>query len=444
MRVIKLSNESARHDHLDKNENRQYLFIALFFYAVVFTDTIRLLSTITGISAIRNSAEFFRNIIYAAIFIGYYYNAHKMERTKGIIVAFFYLLISLLSILLNPNLQVFLLTLSLMFVSRFLLAFVMISSLEYPQQLIRKVFYLSWMIPIYVLIYAISPKNLSSGYAYSITFSYNLLLPAIAAFYCFYVLKEKRIYALIVGLTALGGMLVYGSRGTMVCLAVGAIYILFYKRKNYSTRRFITILVLSIISFTILIEKDSILSTLTYLLPNSRSLYFIQNSNFFWASNRNHYFEMAGKFLQNTPLKITGLAGDVFVYGNQLGIDVELGIHSHNMFVELMVSYGAFLGGLVCVYIVYRIIASVIRAKRNSALNDLCAFLIVPLLPYILISGSLCQSYQHWLMLGGLFSILNKRSRTYNGQKRHKKYRCIPYDRNNENEKFIFVDKVEN
>jgi len=115
---------------------------------------------------------------------------------------------------------------------------------------------------------------------------------------------------------------------------------------------------------------------------------------------------MAGKFIQSSPLKVTGLAGDVFVYGNQFGMGVELGRHSHNMFVELVVSYGVLLGGIACVYIAYKTLKSFFRAKRSPEMRDLCAFIIVPLIPYILISGSLCQSYQHWLMLGGYSAYL--------------------------------------
>lgn len=419
---IKLANEFAYENSLERRKGRQLSFIAQFFYAVVLTDTIRLISTATGITAIGNVVELLRNIIYIVVFIGYYYNSGKREKTAGIIMMFFYVFLLLLSLLLNSGLQVYSITLTLLFISRFLLAFVMIRSLEYPQQLIRRVFHLSWIIPVYVLLYVISPKDLSTGYAYSITFSYNLLLPAIAAFYSFYVLKEKRIYALTISLIAFCGMLVYGSRGTVVCIAVGVIYILFFNRSNYTARKFFVILGLVVIIFSLMIAKDSLLSTLIYLLPNSRSLYLLQNSNFLWDSNRTNYFVMAREYIQSSPLKVTGLAGDTFIYGNQFGMGVELGRHSHNMFVELIVSYGVLLGGVACVYIAYKIIASLFRAKKSPEMRDLCALIVIPLIPYILISGSLCQSYQHWLILGGYSAfIINKYLQDTNSVATYKK-----------------------
>lgn len=393
--------ENTQWYELDKRKRKQYSLMALFIYAVVITDIIRLISTISGISTISNAVEPLRNIIYVTIFAGYYYYSGKRERTTGIIIGILYFLLLLLSLLLNPGLEAYGITLSLLFVSRFLLAFVMIRNLEYPQLLIRKVFAYSLIIPVYVLLYAIAPKNLATGYAYSITFSYNLLLPTIAAFYCFYVLKERRILAILISVVALGGMIAYGSRGTIVCTAVGVLYILFYNREKYSARKFVAIIGISIFAFSFLFMKDSIFSALANLFPNSRSLYLLQSGNFLWDSNRNHYFEMASEFLQKTPFRVTGLAGDVFVYGNLFGMGVELGSHSHNLFIELVVSYGVLLGGIGCIYLVYRIIKSFYRARRSPEMRDLCAFIIVPLLPYILISGSMCQSYQYWLILGG-------------------------------------------
>ncbi len=403
-----MANGIAFEDSIEEREKKQILFITLLIYAVVITDIIRLVSSVTHVSMISNLVEPLRNILYIFIFLGYYNYSTKRERTTGIISVILYIIVLTFSLLLNPEIQGYSVNLTLMFISRFLLAFVMISQLKYPRMLIRETFRFSWIIPIYVLLYAISPKDLSTGYAYSITFSYNLLLPAVASFYCFYVLKEKKIYALVISIIAIIGMIVYGSRGTIVCVGTAVIYILFFNRNTYSTKKFVIIIGGTIIAFSILFAKDSILSTLTYLLPNSRSLYLIQNSNFLWDSNRNNYFDMASRFLQDTPLKVTGLAGDVFVYGNKFGLGVELGRHSHNIFVELIVSYGIILGGMACTIVVIKLLSTIVKSRWNSDIKDMCAFIIIPLLPFTLISGSLCQSYQHWLLLGGAFSILNR------------------------------------
>lgn len=390
-----------------QKQNKQDFFIAVFLYAVILTDIIRLFSSVTGITALASVVDLIRNVLYICIFIGYYYYAPKLTRGYAFIIGILFLFLVIFSLLLNNDLWESVFTLSLLYVSRFLLAFVMISRMKNPIDVIRKVTKYAWILLVYLLLYFLSPKDLSTGYAYSITLSYNLLLPTVACLYSFFILRERRLYSLIICIIAIVGMAVYGSRGTIVCIGLASIYIFFYNLNNKTPRSILILFISVIIVVSFLFAKDSLLNLLVKALPNSRSLYLLQNSSFLWDSNRTSYYEMAFKYLQDSPFRIIGLAGDTFVYGDYFGMGVDLGRHSHNLFLELIVSYGIILGGFACIVVLLQLIKGFSEAKICPEMKAIYAFLIVPLLPFLMVSGSLCQSYQYWIVLGGIFSIYN-------------------------------------
>lgn len=397
---------------LEEDMVKRTRFIALFIYAIIFTDLLRIISTILNSTSLANAVEPLRNFIYVFIFAGYYYYSTKKAKRIGIVAIMVYFLILLFSIIVNPGLQSFAFTLSLLFISRYLLAFVMISQLEDPELLISIITKFSWIVPIYVLTYAFAPKDLSIGYAYNMTFSYNLLFPSAACFYSLYVNKKHLFLCILVDVFAIIGVVLYGSRGTILCVGVSVIYIIFANKKENSTKKYVGRLILAMISFFIIIEKDLIVSKLASLFPNSRSLFILQNGNYLWDSNRDEYRQIANKYLHDNPFDFMGLAGDTFVYGKAFGETAELGRHSHNMFIELLVSYGVIIGGIICIYILYRVFRTLLIAKHKEEVMSLCSIFLVPMLPYIMISGSVCQSYQYWLLIGATFNLFTKKTKS--------------------------------
>ena len=290
----------------------------------------------------------------------------------------------------------------MLFVFRNLLGLVIVAQMEDPITVVRQVVKTAWIVPIYAFLFMIAPHDLSTGAAYSMSFSYNLLLPAMVCVISFYVLREKLFFCLIIFIIALLGIVAYGSRGTILCIGIGAIYVVFFLKRDISIRNKVIKLICIIALLILLYFFNDIITFLDSIFPESRTLLMLQNNNIFFDSGRDIYAELAKATLEESPFHIFGLGGDTYYYSSNMGNEMNLGNHSHNLFRELLVSYGILFGGVLCIIIIFRIVISLRRAVNDPSMQVLYALFLVPFLPYILISGSTCQSFQYWLSIGAI------------------------------------------
>lgn len=199
---------------------------------------------------------------------------------------------------------------------------------------------------------------------------------------------------------AITGILFFGSRGTLICLIVTLLSLVILSPKKYTLSRFIwQVSGLVIIVLLVTFGKD-IIEYLIKLVPESRTLRLLRDSEFFWESNRDSYSDMAKSALKESPFSIYGLAGDAYVYAGKSISRMELGRHSHNVFTELLVSYGIAVGGPLCIWLCYKIVMAFKSVKENPEKRVLCIMFVATLIPYVLISGSTCQGHYVWLLTG--------------------------------------------
>lgn len=385
-----------------KREKMQLFFIVLFIYATTMTDIVRLLAALTGSGAIRSMVNVVRNGLYVGVFAGYYFYADNKARLMGIGGTLLYVMVLLSSLLINPELQAHVVSLSLLFVARHVLGFVMIATLNKPVHLCRGIVKLAWLVPLYLALYAITPHDTSSGSSYSISLSYNVLLPAMACLISAYLLQEKRIYCVILSVVAIGGIVFYGSRGTLICAGLGVLCVLILNRQQYSLKRFVLRILLVACVIVVLSYKAEIVEYLLKLAPDSRTLKLFANESFLWTSNRDKYLDFAKEALESEPFRIYGIGGDAYYYSMQARKPMDLGMHSHNIFLEFLLSYGLLIGGLLCTMWLLGLLCSIIKIKGNKHGKMLFILFVVPLIPLVFISGSTCQSHYHWLQLGAL------------------------------------------
>lgn len=383
-------------------KNGQLNCIVLFVYAIMITDAIRLFATLLNSQALASAVEPIRNVIYVLILAGYMFFAPNKTRTIYGLAVVAFLCVLGASLLITPALKEYAATLFLLFVSRFLLGFVMISQLDEPVALCKKIAKAAWVLPLYVLLYWMTPHDLSTGSAYSMTFSYNLMLPAVACMIRARQLREKKVVSWLLVAVAVIGVLFFGSRGTLICLALALAFTVFLNGRKSTLGSFVWRILLFVAIALIIVFAESILDWLIKLMPDSRTLRLLGDSEFFWTSNRDVYLIKAEEILKESPFNIYGLAGDTYVYAGKNTFRMELGDHSHNIFLELLVSYGLLIGGILCIWLIYKIIAAFKGIRNNPERKVLCVLFVVTVIPHMLISGSTCQSHYVWLLLGAV------------------------------------------
>ena len=93
-------------------------------------------------------------------------------------------------------------------------------------------------------------------------------------------------------------------------------------------------------------------------------------------------------------------------FGYGLGGDrVFTGWYAHNIFLELIVQFGIFIGGFLCVFLVYIVISSLRKARAEMQILSILLLFICTGLIKLLISGSYLIEPYFFLLLGFAISI---------------------------------------
>jgi len=243
------------------------------------------------------------------------------------------------------------------------------------------IFFIGILIGILVL-----AKVISLG-TYSMPYSYYMLIPAISFLKKF--LEKINLKNFISFFITLIIILVFGSRGAVVCIAVYFILFIFI---NFDKKRKIAILVSFSISAILLwifknIVNNLIVNLISFFGIKSRTLTIFLN-NIFYTSGRENIYNSINELIAQNPLIGIGMAGD----------RLYLGSYSHNIFLEIISGFGIIMGTMILMLLIIMIFISLFTQNKEKANVNLIWFSIgfIPLL----FSGSYLTYFSFWIYLG--------------------------------------------
>lgn len=224
---------------------------------------------------------------------------------------------------------------------------------------------------------------------YSMSLSYYMLLPMII------ILNELfdnySLKTLIFSLIALAIILSLGSRGPILCVMV---FVLLKIMRPF-TKLTYTKLLFFLTTFTatlfIVIYLDSILHYINDLLLNfgirSRTiaLFFREGVH---LSGRENIYPKIVEAIQDNPLLGIGIAGDRLITGG----------YAHNLFLEVLASFGIIVGSALLIALLYLIIKNLLT-KDKQKYNMIIIWVSLGFIPLI-VSGSYLISMNFWLLTG--------------------------------------------
>lgn len=201
-------------------------------------------------------------------------------------------------------------------------------------------------------------------YGYDMNFGYTLLFPLLC-FMSLFVLERKRIY-LFVSLISFVFVLLFGSRGPILCVGIYLVLLLLFVlfRKQSTHQRVLT---LSIIGFLGL----AAFLLLNYVVPLfdlsslPRSLKYILRVDYFSSSTdsgRKIIVEDLSYYLNNIPFFGYGLLADQGFLG--------VGKYSHNIFLEMWLTFGPVISVTIMVFLL-ALSLKVFFDKQTSLVNKL-------------------------------------------------------------------------
>lgn len=214
-----------------------------------------------------------------------------------------------------------------------------------------------------------------------------------------YILIDNRISFIALLAVGLLGIMVYGSRGTVVAFALGIfLTVLFVNEGKLNFRNYL--IIFAFIGFTVFLFSDTGLTIITNWFRvhglNSRflSLLTLQQSFEIASSGRARLWAKVIEMIRERPIWGYGVFGErneVYALGFPWG-------YSHNIVLEILVSFGLPIGGLIIIGMLIGIVRFFISSKNKKERLIFVIFLTVSF--ELLFSNSFWLHYGIWCLLG--------------------------------------------
>jgi len=254
------------------------------------------------------------------------------------------------------------------------------------------------------------PLHTNSGNQYSMTYGYNLLIPACFVFYCF--IKHGEIKWLFYGTVFLLGMLLRGSRASVLCLFVFTIlaYVMIHK-ESINMGKLTRIIILLIVGIIVLMNFKNIVSLLSNTFPSSRTLALLA-SNINFDSGRSSIQSLYWKSINSHQFRFNGIFSDRIYYSNLTRRVYNMTNYPHNFIVELFYQWGIPLGIIIFILIDVGIIKSICYSNRIDNVELICFVLILFVSGFLKLffSASYLVSVEFYLLVGTIICICQKKA----------------------------------
>ncbi len=230
--------------------------------------------------------------------------------------------------------------------------------------------------------------------------SYSILFPTMFLYYTY--LKSRKIWDLLFFL--LGGVMIlmFGTRGPLVCLIIFLLTFLFI---NYRHNAVMTINLLLVISVFYIFLRPIIivLMILTRTVGLSTRIFekFLEDEliDYEDSSGRNEIHELLWEYIVNDQSGI----------GYGLGSDRLLGRkgteYAHNLVYEVWMDFGLYIGSFFLILFIFFIAKTFIKAYGSGSFN-LFLMLLICSVGRLMLSSSYLQDFQLYFFIGYCVNIL--------------------------------------
>ncbi len=232
------------------------------------------------------------------------------------------------------------------------------------------------------------------SYTSYMEFSNTLLAGALLSFYYFKKDKKHKPLWLIISIFDVILIFAYGARMALVSMVVFIVLLEFIStaEAKISRKKALSIISLSLLFLVILAFFDEILGYIVTLFgyigfDTSYIIKSIFSGSFFESQSRVDIYMGAIQELKAMGFNIYGLFGDriaIDKYGFSGGHTTN---YVHNIFLEILLSFGWVLGSILIIFICSRIIFGIFK-KSNGQYSSVLLFMVCLVFMRLLVSGS--------------------------------------------------------
>lgn len=262
-----------------------------------------------------------------------------------------------------------------------------------PEEDLSLLYYVSliniWLHFVYVLVFGEGFSQEQSLYAGSMGRAY-MVLPQLQVIFIFVIRKTNFMNLLTM---VLGSVYLFtcGTRGAIVCLFV--FIFLCVAAYDFNKKKLLLYIFTAMAMLMILLFYDAILiwmRTVAIGMGMSERIFnYLQSGQFFISNSRNLLAENIVKAIVEKPVLGYGIAGD----------REHLGVYSHNLYLELMASFGVVQGTMLLAGLVFLIVRAYLKSK-NRWTQEWILLLVCAVFLKLFLSSSYLLEGLFFLMLG--------------------------------------------
>lgn len=201
--------------------------------------------------------------------------------------------------------------------------------------------------------------------------------------------KDGKITAIILQAPFILLILILGCRGALLVAAISWMVLLL--KKNMTSRKVGTVLVVGIVTISFLFSYQRI----------ARTLYEFFQTSFGIASRSLRYISQGDLHLAPRLIGYNmaiDAINDNFIFGAGLAADYRLlGTYTHNLELQLLLEFGFFFGSILLLFIFIKAILHICRGSASSYGDVFVILFIVNSLIQLQVTSSIWLSYAFWM-----------------------------------------------
>lgn len=235
------------------------------------------------------------------------------------------------------------------------------------------------------------------------TFAYNLLFSS--CFLFVYSRIKSNYFYLLLAIFSLLTLVFVGSRGATMCACSFFIVYFFTMNRGGRIQRAVMIfgfIGLSILAYIFFADiMNVVVDVLDYFGFNSRVVDYLQSSDFAESKGRSRLFENMLNQIAESPFYGYGIFGDRVLNRDFL----QMTGYAHNIFLELFVDFGLFVGILLSGIYLFACFFFLIQSKMNALIYCMFIAIFSSTFVKLLVTGSYLTEQNFYLLLGGFVLV---------------------------------------
>lgn len=228
-------------------------------------------------------------------------------------------------------------------------------------------------------------------------FSYAAMPVIIFSLYDFF--EKKHIYQLIISIILFIMIVLFGSRGPLICIMF---FLLLYFMKNRK-KQLPIIMILLFTMFVLISNYERIIKVIAIVLDkysiSSRTIYKLMSGTITSNTGRDKIQDIVIQLISQKFLTGIGIGGERIVINKEIyNMTKNMGAcYPHNIILEVLVQYGILIGGTLIIWFVAKcIMVYVGNSNKRNALIILISISIV----HLMVSSSYLEEPMFFALLG--------------------------------------------